>query len=229
MKAVIIAGGKGTRLYPLTRKTAKCMLPVAGKPILEHIIRHIASYGFKEIIVTLGSKHMQVTDYFGDGSRHGVNLVYSIERRALGTAGSLKNAEKYLSETTLVMQGDVLTNFDLSEIASFHKEKHALVTMALARVKNPEGYGNVVIDRDGMITRFEEKPEHSFSNLVNSGIYVLQREALKHIPANRTFDFARNLFPKLLARQLPVYSISMRGHWFDIGTPASYREAKKHY
>jgi len=227
IKAVIVAGGLGTRLYPLTRTTAKCMLPVNGKPLLEHIIKYLAGCGFREIIVTLGKKHEQVSSYFGDGSRYNVSLQYSIERKALGTAGSFKNAEKFLQGTTLVMQGDTLTNFDLEKIVAFHKKRRSVATIALTLVKDPTGYGVAAIDRRGRITRFKEKPtKEFFSNLVNSGIYVLEQEILNYIPKNIMFDFSKNLFPKLLKKKLPLYGIKVDGYWFDIGTPESYKSAK---
>ena len=228
VKAVILAGGSGTRLYPLTQKTAKCMLPVNGKPLLEHIIRYLASYGFKEIVVTLGRKRKQIIDYFGDGSAFNIRLLYSIESKPLGTAGSFKNAEKYLYGTTLVMQGDNLSNFDIGKVIAFHKERKAMVTIALTQVKDPTGYGIVVTDRQGRITRFEEKPGRFFSDLANSGIYVLEHEVLNHIPRGKVLDFSRDLFPKLLGRRFPVYGIKMKGYWFDIGTPTSYKHANEY-
>jgi len=228
MKAVILAGGSGTRLYPLTRKTTKCMLPVNGKPLLEHIIRYLASYGFKEIILTLGKKRKQIIDYFSNGSEFNVNLSYSIESRPLGTAGSFKNAKKCLRGTTLIIQGDNLTNFNLKNVIAFHRKRKAMVTIALKQVKDPSGYGIAVIDRQGRIMRFEEKPRHPFSKLVNSGIYVVEHSVLDHIPKGMMFDFSKDLFPKLLGSKFPVYGIKMKGYWFDIGTPASYRNANRY-
>ncbi len=227
IKAVVLAGGLGTRLYPLTRKTAKCMLPVNGKPLLEHIIQYLASYGFREIIVTVGNKQ-QIMKHFDNGSKFGVKLHYSVERKALGTAGSLKNAERLVTDTTLVMQGDTLTNFRLNEIIAFHNEKRALATIALTSVKDTKGYGLAVIDENKRITKFEEKPARIFSNLVNSGIYVLERKVLDNIPKNRKFDFARDLFPLLLRKKLPLYGIEVSGYWFDVGTPESYRNADEY-
>lgn len=228
IKAVVLAGGLGTRLYPLTRKTAKCMIPVNGKPLLEHIIQYLTSYGFSEIIVTVGNKRQQIMKHFGNGSKFGVKLHYSVERKALGTAGSLKNAERLITDTALVIQGDTLTNFKLNEIISFHNKKGALTTMVLTSVKNTKGYGIAVIDKNKRITKFEEKPARSFSNLVNSGIYVLERTVLDHIPTNRKFDFSRDLFPLLLRKKLPLYGIEVSGYWFDIGTPESYRNANEY-
>ncbi len=229
MKAVILAGGLGTRLFPLTRKTAKCMLPVNGTHLLEHIIRYLVSYGFKEIVVTLGSKHKQIVDYFGDGSRYNVNLLYLIERKPLGTAGSFKNAERYLDETVLIMQGDTITNFNLERVISFHKNRKAIATIAVTPVKDPSGYGIVMIDKQDRIVRFEEKPRHYFSKLVNSGIYVLEHEVLDHIPKGKMFDFSKDLFPKLLQNKLPLYAIKMNGYWFDIGTPTNYKKANEYF
>jgi len=225
MIAVILAGGLGTRLYPLTRKTPKCMLPVDGKPLLEHIIQYLASYSLKEIVVTLGNKHKQIVDYFGDGSKYNVKLLYSIEKKPLGTAGSFKNAEKYLTGTILVMQGDTLTNFNLTRMIAFHKKRKGMVTIALTAVKDPASYGIAIIDKQGRIIRFEEKPKDFFSNLANSGIYVVEHEVLDYIPKGKMFDFSKDLFPKLLRNNIPVYGIKMDGYWFDIGTPKSYEMA----
>ena len=228
IKAVVLAGGLGTRLYPLTRKTAKCMVPVNGKPLLEHIIQYLASYGFREIVITVGDRRQQIMKHFGNGSKFGVKLHYSVERKALGTAGSLKNAERLITDTALVMQSDTITNFKLNEIISFHKEKGALATIALTSVKNAKGYGLAVMNENKRITKFEEKPARSFSNLVNSGIYVLERKVLDHIPTNRKFDFSRDLFPLLLRKKLSLYGIEVSGYWFDIGTPDSYRNANEY-
>lgn len=228
IKAVVLAGGLGTRLYPLTRKTAKCMLPVNEKPLLEHIIQYLASYGFREIIITVGNKQRQIMKHFGDGSKFGVKLHYSIERKAVGTAGSLKNAERLITDTTLIMQGDTLTNFKLNEIIAFHNNKGALATIAFTSVKNTKGYGLAVMNENKRVTKFDEKPARSFSNLVNTGIYVLEHKVLDYIPPNRKFDFARDLFPLLLRKKLPLYGIEVSGYWFDIGTPESYRNANEY-
>jgi mannose-1-phosphate guanylyltransferase/phosphomannomutase len=204
------------------------MLPLNGKPLLEHIILYLAGYGFKEIIVTLGRKHKQIVDYFGDGSRYNAHLLYSIEKKPLGTAGSFKHAERYLDETILVMQGDTLTNFDLANVIAFHKKRKGIVTIALTPVKDPAGYGIVLIDKQGRIITFQEKPRYFFSNLVNSGIYVVEHEVLDYIPKGKMFDFSKDLFPKLLAKKLPVHGIEMNGYWFDIGTPTNYKKANEY-
>jgi mannose-1-phosphate guanylyltransferase/phosphomannomutase len=229
IKAVVLAGGLGTRLYPLTRKTAKCMLPINGKPLLEHIIKYLAGHGFREIILTVGNKRKQIMDYFGNGAQFGVKLQYSMERKALGTASSFKNVGKLITGTTLVMQGDTLTNFALGEIISFHKKKKAMATIALTSVQNTKGYGVAMIDKNKRIIRFEEKPASSFSNLVNSGIYVLEHDILNYIPKNRTFDFSKDLFPLLLKDKLPLYGIEVSGYWFDIGTSESYKNAREYF
>lgn len=226
IKAVVLAGGLGTRLYPLTRKTPKCMLPINGKPVLEYIIKYLADYGFRQIIITVGNYRNQIVDHFGDGAQFGIKLHYSVERKPLGTAGSFKNAEKLISDTALVIQGDNLTNFALNDIISFHRKKRALATIALTSVKNPQEYGVAIIDKNKRITRFEEKPTRSFSNLINSGIYVLDHKVLQYIPRNQMFDFSRDLFPQLLRKKLPLYGVEVNGYWFDIGTPESYKRAR---
>lgn len=228
IKAVVLAGGLGTRLYPLTRKIAKCMLPIKGKPVLEHIIKYLTKSGFKEIVITVGNKREQIMDYFNDGSKFGVKLQYSIEEKALGTAGSFKNAYQLITGTTLVMQGDIITNFPLNDIVTFHEKRKALATIALISVQNTKGYGVAMLDEDNRIKRFEEKPVNSFSNLVNSGIYVLDRSMLDYIPENEFFDFAKDLFPLLLRKKLPLYGVEVKGYWFDIGTQESYTKAKEY-
>ena len=227
--AVVLAGGLGTRLYPLTHKKVKCMLPLNGKPLLEHIIKYLASYGLRKIIITVGNKRKQIMDYFGNGTQLGVELQYSVERTTLGTAGSFKNAGQLINDTTLVMQGDTFTNFALNEIISLHMEKKTLATIALTYIQNQKGYGIAIVDRNKRIKQFKEKPAGSFSKfLVNSGIYVLQRSILNYIPENRAFDFSRDLFPLLLRKKLPLHGIEIDGYWFDIGTPESYKNAKEY-
>lgn len=227
MKAIILAGGYGKRLRPLTFTRPKSMLPLLDKPILQHIVEGLANQGFDEIIVTTNYLRKQIIDHFGDGEAFGVKMTYPREDEPLGTAGSVKNAEEYLDETFVVVQGDGITDTSLKDLMSFHKEKGAIATLALTPVDNPSGYGVVELDSNAKIVRFREKPrpEECFSNLVNTGLYVLEPEVLEYIPAGREYDFARDLFPKLLAVEKKLYGHEATGFWVDVGRPEKYMEA----
>lgn len=229
VKGVVLAGGLGTRLYPLTRRTAKCMLLVNGKPLLEHVIRYMVSYGIKEIVLTVGYKRKQIMDHFGNGQHLGVKIHYSLETKPLGTAGSFRNASRFIDSTVVVIQGDNLTNFDLNRIVSFHRTKKALATIVLTSISNPKGFGLARIDRNNRIIRFEEKPARRFSNLINSGLYILDPKVLSHIPKNKMFDFSTDLFPLLLKEKLPLFGVIVKGYWLDVGTPEAYNEANQFY
>lgn len=226
-RAVILAGGLGTRLHPLTINHAKCMLEIRGKPLLEHIIDYLKNCGITQIIVALGNKKEQIMDYFGDGSAFGIELQYSIEEVPLGTAGAFRKVGEKVQDTTVIMQGDNITNFPLDKLTSFHNVKHALVSIAVTTVENTEDYGVVVLDSQSKVMRFEEKPSNSFANLVNAGIYVVEPSIMQYIPQDKEFDFSRDLFPLLLRKELPFYALELKGYWFDIGTLENYRRAKK--
>jgi mannose-1-phosphate guanylyltransferase/phosphomannomutase len=228
MKAVIMAGGKGTRLRPLTCHLPKPMVPLLEKPCMEYIIELLKRHGITEIAVTLQYLPQAIQNYFGDGSDFGVNLHYFEEAVPLGTAGSVKNAESFLDETFLVISGDALTDFDLSKAVAFHKEKQAIGTLVLTKVDVPLEYGVVMTQEDGRIIRFLEKPSWSevFSDTVNTGIYVLEPEILKFFNKNQNFDFSKDLFPLVLANQLPLYGYIAEGYWSDIGNIEQYKQAQ---
>jgi len=231
MKGVIMAGGFGTRLRPLTCNIPKPMVPLANKPMLEHIIALLKKHGIKDIVAILYYQPDVIMDYFGDGDKFGVDITYVTASQDLGTAGSVKNAANYLSnETFLIISGDVLTDFDLGSIIKFHQEKKALVTITTTHVTNPLQYGIIIIDsKTGRIIRFLEKPSWGevFSDTVNTGIYVLEPEALELIPVEQMYDFSKDLFPRLLADSLPLYGYIAPGYWRDIGNLTEYRLA--HY
>ena len=207
MKAVVMAGGKGTRLRPLTCDRPKPMVPVVNRPMLEHVIDLLRLHGFCDIIATLYYMPEVIQDYFGGGDRFGVRMHYAIEDTPLGTAGSVKACERYLDSTFLVISGDALTDIDLSAAVEFHKAKGAIATIVLTHVTSPLEYGVVITDDDGRITRFLEKPSWSevFSDTVNTGIYVLEPEALRLFGAGQNFDFSKNLFPMILKKGLPLF------------------------
>lgn len=225
-----MAGGMGTRLRPLTARRPKPMLPVAGRPVMEHIVRLLARHGFREIQTTLQYLPECIQAHFGDGRRWGVAMRHHVEREPLGTAGGVKALMTDLGdweETYVIISGDALTDVDLTRLVRFHRERGALVTMALRQVEDPSQFGVVEVDGRGRILRFQEKPAPgtAFSNLVNTGIYVIEGRALAAVPTGLPWDFARNLFPLLLERGEPLYGCLVPGYWCDIGTPASYLQA----
>lgn len=226
MKAVILVGGEGTRLQPLTGKTVKTMVPVLNKPFLEYVINQLKDHQINEIILTLCHKPYQIEDYFGDGSKLGVRLIYAVEDFPLGTAGAVKNVQQYIDDFFFVLNGDVFTDLDFTTILHFHKQKQAKVTIALAPVDDPTLYGVVETGIEGKITRFIEKPppEKVTTNMINAGIYILEPDVLDHIPQDSYFMFEYHLFPKLLDEGKPVFGFPTQGYWIDMGTPEKYRQ-----
>ena len=229
MKAIIMAGGEGSRLRPLTCDRPKPLTPLLDRPVMEHIIQLLKRHEITDIGVTLQYLPEAIQDYFGDGSPWGVNLHYFIEETPLGTAGSVKNAEGFLNETFLVISGDALTDFDLSQAIAFHRKKQAIATLVLTPVENPLEYGVVITDESGGIRQFLEKPSWGevFSDTVNTGIYVLEPEVLQFFEKDRKYDFSQNLFPLLLREDRPLYGCVLNGYWCDIGNLQQYTQA--HY
>jgi mannose-1-phosphate guanylyltransferase/phosphomannomutase len=227
MKAVVMAGGEGTRLRPLTSNQPKPMVPVVGKPCMEHILELLREHGMGEVIVTVAFLPQAIRSYFGQGETMGMEIGYSVEESPLGTAGSVRLAGKQLDETFLVISGDALCDVDLSALVAFHKEKGAAVTIGLKSVENPLEFGIVVTDEEGRIERFLEKPSWGqvFSDTINTGIYVMEPEVLKHVPGDRPYDFSKELFPYLLEMGRPLYGYVMDGYWQDIGNLDQFRQA----
>lgn len=228
MKAVIMAGGKGTRLRPLTLNTPKPMVPLLNRPCMSYIIELLKQYDIHQIAVTVQYMSDTIRHYYGDGSEYGVQLVYFEEDVPLGTAGSIKNAESFLDESFIVISGDALTDFNLRKAVDYHKQKQAVATMVLAKVDNPVEYGVVMTAEDGLITRFIEKPSWSevFSDTVNTGIYILEPSILQRIPPQVPYDFSLNVFPDLLKQQQPLYGYAAQGYWSDIGSLDQYRQTQ---
>ena len=230
MKAVIMAGGQGTRLRPLTSNQPKPMIPIANTPCMEHIARLLKDHGFTEIVVTLQFMPEEIQDYFGDGSDWGVSIGYSIEDTPAGTAGSVKLAEEHLEgERVLVISGDALTDCDLTRVLEFHENNGAEATMVLKSVENPLDFGIVITEEDGRISRFLEKPAWGqvFSDTVNTGIYVLEPTALAEIPSEGEYDFSKELFPKLLEAGRLLYGYVTEDYWEDIGNLEQYMRAQR--
>jgi mannose-1-phosphate guanylyltransferase/phosphomannomutase len=227
MKAVVMAGGEGTRLRPLTSNQPKPMVPIVGKPCMEHIVELLKLHGFEDVIVTVAFLPQAIRSYFGNGEALGVEIGYSVEESPLGTAGSVRLAAGRLDDTFLVISGDALCDFDLTRLVEVHREKQASVTIGLKSVENPLEFGIVVTDADGRVERFLEKPSWGqvFSDTINTGIYVLEPEVLKHIPTDRPYDFSKELFPLLLEMGRPIYGHVFDGYWQDIGNLDQYRQA----
>ena len=227
MKAVVMAGGEGTRLRPLTSNQPKPMVPIVGKPCMEHILELLREHGFEEVIVTVAFLPQAIRTYFGTGESLGLDIQYSVEESPLGTAGSVRLAADKLDDTFLVISGDALCDVDLGKLIGFHREKQASVTIGLKSVDNPLEFGIVVTDDDGRIERFLEKPSWGqvFSDTINTGIYVVEPEALRHVPTDRPYDFSKELFPLLLEMGRPLYGYVMDGYWQDIGNLDQYRQA----
>lgn len=229
MRAVLMAGGSGTRLRPLTCDMPKPMVPVLNRPIAEHIINLLKRHNITEVIATLHYVPDVMRDYFQDGHEFGVKMHYAIEEeQPLGTAGCVKNVAELLTDTFLVISGDSITDFDLTAAIAFHREKKAKATLILTRVPNPVEFGVVITDEDYHICRFLEKPSTSeiFSDTVNTGTYILEPEVLKYLPDNTECDFSKDLFPLLLERGEPMYGYIADGYWCDVGHLDAYRTAQ---
>jgi mannose-1-phosphate guanylyltransferase / phosphomannomutase len=224
MKAVVLAGGLGTRLHPLTVNLPKPMVPVANQPLMEYVIYLLRKHKITEITALLYHQPEVIKNYFGDGSKFGVNLSYVEAKEDYGTAGAVRFAAQNFKEPFLVISADLITGFDLAAAARFHLEKKALATLVLTRVANPLQYGIVIIDKQGRVKHFLEKPSWSevFSDTVNCGIYLLDPAVFESIPPGRPFDFSQDLFPQLLAEGKPLYGYVAEGLWKDIGNLVDY-------
>ncbi len=222
-----MAGGEGTRLRPLTSNQPKPMLPMANRPLMEHVVRLLRQHGFTDIVVTVAFMANAIRSYFGDGSELGVRMVYATEETPLGTAGSVLNARAELDDRFLVISGDVLTDVDLGALVDYHVGKGAVATLALHHVPNPLEFGIVITKEDGTIDRFLEKPTWGqvFSDTINTGIYVLEPEIFEFIPPNMAVDFAGDVFPAALQAGRPLYGYVVEGYWEDVGTTEAYLRA----
>jgi len=228
MRAMILAGGMSTRLYPLTKQVPKPLVPVAGEPISGHVMRWLSSFGYDDVAINVFYLAEQVKDAFGDGSRYGVRLEYLREAQLTGSAGALKQMDGWFDETFVVVGCDDLTNADLAALVQFHKARGALATIGLVDVEEVDQYGVVVLGDDGRIAGFQEKPPKGTerSKLANTGIYVFEPAIFERIPASTFYDFGKQVFPELLRDALPFYGMHLRGaYWRDIGTPDEYRRA----
>jgi mannose-1-phosphate guanylyltransferase/phosphomannomutase len=229
MKAVVMAGGEGTRLRPLTSNRPKPLVPVLNKPIAQHIIEHLRQAGITDIVVTLYYLAEEIQSYFGDGAELGVNLIYSIEDTPLGTAGSVKLAERHLKdEPFVIVSGDALTDIDLTKALAFHQEKGAEASLVLQRVADPREFGVVMTEPDGHIQRFLEKPSWGevFSETVNTGMYILEPSVFDLMESGKNYDWSQDIFPKMLATHRPLFGYIMEEYWCDVGSLDQYRQAQ---
>ena len=229
MKAVILVGGEGTRLRPLTCNTPKAMVPVLNRPFLEHVISYLKGHGVVDIILAAKQQFRRLQDYFGDGGKFGVRLTYSVEDFPRGTAGAVKKAEKFLDGPFVVFNGDIFTGLDLTAMLSFHRQKKPVATIALTPVEDPTIYGVVETDEEGRVRRFTEKPERDkiTTNMINAGLYIVEAGILDHIAANTSFSFEHDVFPPLLEKGQAIYGFPTGAYWIDIGTPEKYRRLNR--
>ncbi|MBC8066199.1 MAG: NTP transferase domain-containing protein, partial [Chlorobia bacterium] len=232
MKAVVMAGGEGSRLRPITSNRPKPLVPICNAPIMEHILTLLKRYEITEVVSTLHYLADEIQGYFGDGSDFGVQMDYSIEDTPLGTAGSVKKAENLLRSTEpfLIVSGDALTDCNLAKAIEFHKSKGSLATLILYRVPTPLDFGVVITDDDGRVVRFLEKPGWSevFSDTVNTGMYILEPEIFDYMEQGKNYDWSGDIFPRLLEEGKPMFGYVMEEYWCDVGSIIQYREAQEH-
>ncbi len=224
MKAVILIGGEGTRLRPLTCHTPKAIVPILNRPFLEHLLSYLHKHGIRDVILALGYLPDAIQSCLGDGSQLGGKITYLVEGSPLGTAGAVKNAESLLDEPFIVFNGDIITEIDLTDMIKRHREIKPKASIALTPVDNPTLYGVVETDAEGKVKRFVEKPgrDEVIGNMINAGIYILEPEVLAHIPASTYSMFEHHLFPLLIGMGKPILSYPSNAYWIDIGTPEKY-------
>lgn len=231
MKAMILAAGNGTRLGSLKADVPKVMMSVGGRPLLCRTFAWLKSHGITQVAINIHCKGEKIIELIGSGAGYGMSVAYSHEETLLGTAGAVKTIQPFFKGTFVVVYGDILTDFDLTAMVRYHKEKKAAATLALIAVSDPSAYGIVETAADGRVTRFLEKPKPgaTASRLASAAVYVLEKEVLDYIPEKCHYDFGYDVFPKLLAAGLPVYGYTLGtgDYWLDIGTPEKYRQADK--
>lgn len=224
MQAVVLVGGEGTRLRPLTYGTPKPMIPIMNVPFLEHTLLRLKAAGITQVILPAGYMPEAITEYFGDGSGLGMQITYVIEETPLGTAGAIKNIERYLDGPFVVLNGDILTSLDLKAMERFHRERGGLGVLHLIRAEDPSAFGCVVHDEEGRITAFVEKPPRGQepTNEVNAGTYLLEPAILDFIPAGRNVSIERETYPAVIAGPRPLYAYTTEDYWIDLGRPEHY-------
>ena len=228
MQAIIIAGGLGTRLKPVTDYCPKPALPIMGKPFLDYQLELLKRIGVKRVVFSLMYLADKIMKIFGDGSQYGMEFHYAVEESPLGTGGGIKNCEKYLlDEPTVIFNGDVLTDIDLNQVIDFHINQNAKITIVMTPVDDPTMYGVIFTERDGRILRFLEKPkrEEATQNTINAGIYIYERDVFEHIPPGQNYSVERQLYPDMLDEGYRLSGYKSSDYWLDIGTPEKYMKA----
>jgi len=223
-KAVVLVGGEGTRLRPLTYHVPKAMMPVLNRPFIEHTIGYLKKWGIEDIILATSYLPESIQSYLGDGSRLGVRLSYAVESVPMGTAGAIRNVRQYLNGTFAVLNGDIFTDIDIADMLAFHQQKRSRATIALTWVDNPCAFGIIETGSEGRVRHFIEKPspDRVTTNWINAGVYILEPEVLEHVPASSHYMFEAGLFPLLIELGEPVFGYSFSGYWLDMGTPEKY-------
>lgn len=229
LKCLILCGGRGTGLTPLTYSIPKSMIPIGYKPLLEHIVMYMKKQGIYNFILAIGYLGEHLIKYFGDGRHMGISIDYSIEKFPLGTAGAVKNAEKKLNTTFLTVNGDVIfTGLDISKLIKYHREKNSVATIVLTRVEDARRFGLVSIDEEGRVIAFREKPRQPVPGFVNAGIYVFEPAIFDYIPSDRPSSLEEDVFPEL-ADQNKLYAYLHNGYWIDVGDQSDYEKAVKDF
>jgi mannose-1-phosphate guanylyltransferase len=229
VKAILLIGGLGTRLRPLTLTTPKPLLPILDRPFLEYQLNFLRRQGFDDVVLCTAYRAEDFRQALQDGRDHGVRIAYVHEDTPLGTVGAIKNAEPHVTGPTLICNGDILMNLDLRALADFHARKQAQATIALTEVADPSAFGVVDMDKEGRVLQFIEKPAPGTapSNLINAGAYIFQPEVFAMIPKNTVYSVERGLFPAMLAAGHPLYAKRLEGYWLDVGTLEKYQQAQK--
>ena len=230
-QAMILAAGEGIRLRPLTLETPKVLLPVGGVPLIEHTLIWLKNYGISEVAINLHHMGEKIKEFLGDGSRFEMKVSYSPEETLLGTAGGVKRMEHFFKSTFVVVYGDVLTDFNLTDMIQFHRKKEAMATLAVLEIPNPWAVGVVEINEQGRVLSFVEKPPcgSEAGNLASGGVYILEREILDYIPGGVFSDFAYDIFPQLIEPSFPIYGYALKPEDYltDIGTIDKYQKANE--
>jgi len=227
MQTLILAGGRGKRMRPLTDRIPKVLLPVAGKPFLFHLINFLKNQGIKEFILAVGYKAQKIKNFFGNGKKFGVKIIYSEEKIPLDTAGAIKNAANLIKDKNiLVLNGDSFIDIDIKKMLKFHKRKRLPITIAVFKIKNPGRYGQVLINKKNTIIKFEEKNKIANENFINGGAYIFQTKILKDFPKNKKISLERDIFPRFVGK---IAAFKTKGYFIDIGIPQDYKKIKKDF
>jgi mannose-1-phosphate guanylyltransferase len=229
MKAIILVGGEGTRLRPLTYSVVKPMVPVANRPFIEHVILKLAAHGINDIVLAMGYKPDSIFAYFKDGIGPGIKLTYSLEKTPLGTAGAVKNAGGNVKDTFFVLNGDTFSDIDYTEMLDLHRRNRAGATIALSHVDDPTRFGVVETDENGRVRAFIEKPawENVTSHWINAGVYILEPSVLDCIPDGQFFMFEKGVFPPMLEKGERVFACQSKAYWIDMGRPSQYHQLNR--